>query len=174
VDEIEIVDYDPAWPGMFVAEAERLRATFGANLLAIEHFGSTAVPGLASKPIIDILVIVRSLDAARAVVLEPLRSLDYMFWDDNPKKDRLFYVRGMPPFGARRTHHVHVTESGGELCERLLFRDYLRANREEADRYAELKRTPAAKHREDREAYTEAKSEYVAAVMAKAKKLVRM
>jgi GrpB-like predicted nucleotidyltransferase (UPF0157 family) len=163
MDEVEIVEYDPAWPAMFVAEATRLDAVL-EEAMAVEHFGSTAVPGLAAKPIIDVLVVVRSLVVAQSWV-EGLRGLDYVFWEENPKTDRLFFVRGMPPFGARRTHHLHVTEPGGEMVERLLFRDYLRAHPDEADRYAALKRTLAARHRTDREAYTRAKADYIAAIM---------
>jgi GrpB-like predicted nucleotidyltransferase (UPF0157 family) len=77
MDEIEIVDYDPAWPELFVAEAAQLRAEVGTLLVDIEHFGSTAVPGLAAKPIIDILLIVRSLIAAR-VLIAPLGKLGYV------------------------------------------------------------------------------------------------
>jgi GrpB-like predicted nucleotidyltransferase (UPF0157 family) len=145
-----------------------LRAALAAELVvAVEHFGSTAVPGLASKPVIDILLVVQSLGAASSIT-DALVSLDYVFWEDNPKTDRLFFVKGMPPFGLRRTHHVHVTEPGSEMTARLMFRDYLRAHPDEASRYAQLKRTLAARHRTDREAYTDAKTEYVAAIMAKA------
>lgn len=168
-DEIHVCDYDPRWPALFAAEAPRVRAALGEDLvLAVEHFGSTAVPGLAAKPVIDILVVARSVEAARARVPE-LAALGYAYWYENPKTDRLFFVKGLPPNGPR-THHVHVGEPGGELCDRLLFRDYLRAHSDEAARYAELKRALAVRHTEDREAYTEAKTEYIAAVMERARK----
>ncbi len=136
--------------------------------MALEHFGSTAIPGLAAKPIIDILVAVRSLAVARATFVEPLRTLGYVFWAENPKTDRLFFVKGMPPYGERRTHHVHVAEPTAEPWLRLPFRDYLRAHRQEAQRYERLKRELALRHRTDREAYTDAKSAYVDEVLAKA------
>jgi GrpB-like predicted nucleotidyltransferase (UPF0157 family) len=171
MDEVELVDYDPRWPVLFDEEAKRLRAVLDPSLiLGLEHFGSTAVPDLSAKPIIDILIAVRSLADARASFVEPLRSLDYIYWAENPKTDRLFFVKGMPPFGSRRTHHVHVTEPHGEMWQRLAFRDYLRAHPEEAGTYQRLKRRLAAEHRSDREAYTEAKSAYVERVMRKAKK----
>src|SRR6201989_1642804 len=171
MDDIEIVDYDPRWPLLFDEEARRLRAALDPSLIVgLEHFGSTAVPGLSAKPIIDILVAVRSLAAAQATFVEALRKLDYVYWADNPKKDRMFFVKGMPPFGAKRSHHVHVTEVRGEMWQRLAVRDYLRAHPEEAQTYERLKRRLAAEHRTDREAYTEAKSAYVESVMRKARK----
>ena len=88
MDEVEIVNYDPRWPVLFDEEAKRLRAVLDPSLiLGIEHFGSTAVPGLSAKPIIDILIAVRSLTDAQATFVEALRNLDYVYWADNPKKD---------------------------------------------------------------------------------------
>ena len=169
MDEVEIVNYDPRWAVLFDEEAKRLRAVLDPSLiLGLEHFGSTAVPGLSAKPIIDILIAVRSLADAQAIFIEALRNLDYVHWADNPKKDRMFFVKGMPPFGSRRSHHVHVTEPHGEMWQRLAFRDYLRAHPEEAGTYARLKRRFAAEHQGDREAYTDAKSAYIESVMRKA------
>jgi GrpB-like predicted nucleotidyltransferase (UPF0157 family) len=171
MDEIELADYDPRWPALFEREAARLRAALDPSLIVgLEHFGSTAIPGLAAKPVIDILIAVRSLPDARARFVEPLRTLDYVFWAENPRLDRMFFVRGMPPFGERRTHHVHVTEPDGELWRRLAFRDYLRDHPEEATIYERLKRQLAAEYQTDREAYTDAKSAYVEAVMRKTAK----
>jgi GrpB-like predicted nucleotidyltransferase (UPF0157 family) len=169
MDEVEVVDYDPRWPALFDQEAERLRATLDPSLIVgLEHFGSTAVPNLSAKPIIDILIAVRSLADAKACFVEPLRKLDYVWWAENPKQDRLFFVKGMPPFGSRRSHHVHVTEMHGEMWQRLGFRDYLRAHPEEAGTYAQLKRRLATEHPTDREAYTGAKAAYIESVMRKA------
>lgn len=168
MDEVELAEYDPAWPALYEAEAARLRTVLPPGLiLAMEHFGSTAIPGLVAKPVIDILIAVPSVEAARAIAVAPMDALGYAFWADNPKRDRLFFVKGLPP-APRRTHHVHMTERGGEMWQRLLFRDHLRAHPNEAARYAALKRELAARHREDREAYTEAKSGFVAEVLARA------
>jgi GrpB-like predicted nucleotidyltransferase (UPF0157 family) len=170
MDEIEIVPYDPHWPALFAAEAARLRAVLDPNLiLGLEHFGSTAIPGLAAKPIIDILIAVLSLAEAQATAIAPLENLGYLHWYDNPKTDRMFFVKGLPPHGARRTHHIHMTEQTGEMWQRLAFRDYLRAHPDEAARYESLKRDLATQHRDDREAYTDAKEAYIQAVMAKAR-----
>jgi GrpB-like predicted nucleotidyltransferase (UPF0157 family) len=169
MDEVEIVDYDPRWTLSFDEEAKRLRAVLDpALIVGLEHFGSTAIPGLSAKPIIDILIAVQSLTAAQATFVEALRKLDYVHWADNPKKDRMFFVKGMPPFGSKRSHHVHVTEPHGDMWQRLAFRDYLRAHREEAETYERLKRRLAAEHQADREAYTDAKSAYIESVMRKA------
>ena len=168
MDEIEIVDYDPRWAFLFNEEAARLRAVLDPSLIVgLEHFGSTAIPGLAAKPIIDILIAVRSLATARATFVETLQKLDYIYWADNPKKDRMFFVKGMPPFGSKRSHHVHITEPTGELWHRLAFRDYLRAHPDEAATYERLKKQLAVEHQTDREAYTDAKSVYVESVMRK-------
>lgn len=169
MDEIEIVNYDQAWPSLFAEEAVRLRAALDAQLIVgLEHFGSTAIPGMPAKPIIDILIAVRSLDAARGAFIETLGDLEYIFWADNPKTDRLFFVKGMPPYGERRTHHVHVVEPSAEPWQRLAFRDHLIAHPEDARRYADLKRGLAVTHRIDREAYTNAKAAFVSEIMAKA------
>lgn len=171
MDEIEIVDYDLRWPFLFDEEATCLRAVLDPSMIVgLEHFGSTAIPGLAAKPIIDILIAVPSLAIARATFVEALRKLDYIYWADNPKKDRMFFVKGMPPFGSKRSHHVHVTELTGELWQRLAFRDYLRAHPEESATYERLKKRLAVAHQTDRDAYTDAKSAYVESVMRKVTK----
>jgi GrpB-like predicted nucleotidyltransferase (UPF0157 family) len=170
MDEIEIVDYDPSWPALFAEEAARLGVVLDPGLVVgLEHFGSTAVPGLAAKPIIDILIAVRSLDAARATCIKPILGLGYVFWEDNPKQDRMFFVKGMPPYGERRTHHVHITEPSGEQWGQRLFLSYLRSHPDEARRYEALKRALAAQYRTDRDGYTEAKADYINAVLAKAR-----
>jgi GrpB-like predicted nucleotidyltransferase (UPF0157 family) len=169
MDEVEIVDYDPRWPLLFDEEATRLRMVLDPSLIVgLEHFGSTAIPGLSAKPIIDILIAVRSLPEAKPILVEALQKLDYLYWADNPKKDRMFFVKGMPPYGLKRSHHVHVTEPDGEMWHRLAFRDYLRRHPEEAATYERLKRQLASDHQTDREAYTDGKAAYVDSIMRKA------
>ncbi len=168
-DDVELVDHDPHWPVLFAEEEARLRSVLDpASIVDLEHFGSTAIPGICAKPIIDILIAVRSLDDARRLYPALLEPLGYVYWAENPKTDRMFFVKGMPPFGERRTHHVHVTEPDGEMWHRLVFRDYLRARPDEAQAYQSLKRRLASEHATDREAYTDAKADYVAGVMRKA------
>lgn len=165
-DRIEVVEPDPDWPNAFEAEKRRIVAALdGCEWLAIEHFGSTAVPGLPAKPIIDILLAVPSLEEARETFPERLARIDYVFWSDNPKMDRLYFVKGMPPYGEKRTHHLHVCLRPSMMWSQLGFRDYLCANPEEAARYAALKRDLAVRYRDDREAYTDAKADFIAPIM---------
>ncbi|WP_246527031.1 GrpB family protein [Plastoroseomonas hellenica] len=169
VDEVWIADYDPRWPAMYAAEAARLRAALPPGLvLAMEHFGSTAIPGMAAKPVIDILVAVPTIEDARRLAVGPMEALGYAFWADNPRRDRLFFVKGLPPAAPHRTHHVHMTETSGEMWQRLLFRDYLRAHPDEAANYAALKRQLAVRHGADREAYTAEKTAFVDAILERA------
>jgi GrpB-like predicted nucleotidyltransferase (UPF0157 family) len=169
-DEIEIVEYDPGWPGRFCEEAAMLRRVLDPDvILEIEHVGSTAVPSLCAKPIIDILITVSSITEARRAI-DPLRSFGYVFWSDNPRKDRLFFVKGIPPYGVQRTHHLHFMEKCAEAKEYRLFRDYLRAHQTAAHGYAALKHQLATEYCKDREAYTNAKRAYVSDCIAKAQR----
>jgi len=167
-DRIIVVPYDPRWAEQFVDESRAIRACVDAAIpLAIEHFGSTAIPGVPAKPIIDILI-----GASRqhwSAIVEALKRIAYVHWEDNPDADREFLVKGMPPFGTRRTHHVHLCEVGGPLWERLLFRDYLRTHADDRQAYATLKHRLAAEHPDDREAYTRGKDILVAEIMDRAR-----
>jgi GrpB-like predicted nucleotidyltransferase (UPF0157 family) len=171
-DEIEIVAYDPDWPRLFEEERALLRPVLPADeVLAIEHAGSTSIPGLPAKPIIDIFIAVRSIETARATLVGPIETLGYLYWVENPNKSRMFFVKGMPPYGERRTHHVHILEPTSESWQRVLvFRDYLRAHPGEVARYHHLKLVLAQQHRTDREAYTRGKDAYVLALVEMARR----
>ena len=167
-DPIIVTEYDPAWPKLYEREAARLHQTLGKRfILCMEHVGSTAVPGLASKPIIDILIGVASLNEAKQYAVPILEALGYGYWRDNPDPSRLFFVRGLPPHGPR-TYHIHIVEMSmsGRDWNKIAFRDYLRAHPDEAARYAALKQTLAARFCNDREAYTDGKSEYIQRVLS--------
>lgn len=159
-----MVAYDPEWPNRFRALAAQLRRALGEVALRIDHIGSTAVPGLAAKPILDIQISVSSLhplDSFRP----PLESLGYVWRADNPDLTKR-YFRESP--GAARTH-VHVRKAGSWSEQfALLFRDYVRAHAETAARYAELKRGLAEEYGGDRHGYTEAKSPFIWEAMAAA------
>ena len=162
MDEIEVCPYDPAWPALFLVEAEGLRTILPkALILDIQHFGSTAVPGLDAKPIIDMLLATSDLAVARETFPGLLEPMGYAFWSDNPKTDRLFFVKGLPPRAPRRTHHLHVTQTSGELWGQLAFRDHLRSHPADAEAYAALKRDLALRYRTDRDAYTAAKGDFI-------------
>ena len=155
-DPVRVVPYDPAWAGRFQAWRDRLAARLGATALRIEHVGSTSVPGLAAKPIVDIQVSVAGLDREERYVPQceaaglQLRSRDREH----------HYFR--PPADRPRDVHVHVCAAGGRW-ERvhLLFRDYLRASPPARRAYAAMKREAAAVWYDDSLAYTEAKSDLI-------------
>jgi GrpB-like predicted nucleotidyltransferase (UPF0157 family) len=152
---VQIVDYDPAWSAAFEAERKRLAPLLdGAD---IRHFGSTAVPGLAAKPVIDMIALVPDLDAPIAMLVH---SAGYQF--PQAFNATLAHRRFLCyPTASYRTHHLHLVDQREELERRLRFRDRLRADRQLAREYVALKRALAERHRDDREAYTEAKSEFI-------------
>ena len=164
-EEVALQTYNDAWPAMFVAERDRLLALFPVNIIDIEHIGSTAVPGLLAKPVIDILAGVASMAMARALT-EPLLEAGYGTSAEFNAKltDRQWFMRWAD---GRRTHHLHVVvHRGEEWAVRLRFRDALRTNPLLAARYAELKARLVVQHANDREAYTSAKCAFVRSVLA--------
>jgi GrpB-like predicted nucleotidyltransferase (UPF0157 family) len=174
-EEIVIEPYDSRWPGRFREEETHLRAVLPAELLGrIEHYGSTAVPDLAAKPIVDMLIEVTDLDATRARIAPILECEGYeYFWrptfGDNVPPWYAWFIKRDQRSGAR-THHLHMITKGPEFADHwraLLFRDYLRAHPNVATDYAAVKIRLAAEHAYDRIAYTLAKSEFIAEVMAK-------
>jgi GrpB-like predicted nucleotidyltransferase (UPF0157 family) len=166
-EPIAVVAYDPRWPQLFDEERARLQAVLRPWLVgAIEHIGSTAVPGLAAKPIIDIMAAVAdlpsSLDARAA-----LESLDYVYFPYRPDVMHWF----CKPTPARRTHHLHLVPVASPLwTDRLTFRDHLRSSGAAAAEYAALKHALAQQHRFDREAYTEAKGSFVRSILERARR----
>jgi len=171
-EEIRVADPDPRWPDEARREMESLARLLGGLIGRIEHFGSTAVPGLAAKPIIDLLAEAVDLDAARDEAPRILVPLGYeYFWRPTGADRRPFYAwfvkRG--PTG-ERTHHIHIVGSGFPQWESLIFRDRLRARPDEAAEYAALKRRLAAEHTRDRGAYTKGKSEFIRRVMERSRR----
>jgi GrpB-like predicted nucleotidyltransferase (UPF0157 family) len=154
---IVIAPYDARWPERFRELAAPMRRALGDAALRIDHIGSTAVPGLDAKPVIDIQISVAGLEPL-AAYRAPLESLGYVFQADNEDRTKRYFRE--PP-GTPRTH-VHVRRAGGwpeQLA--LLFRDYLRASSGDARRYAAVKRELAARFGDDREGYTEGKGPVV-------------
>lgn len=163
-DRILLSEPDPDWPRQFAAEAARLREALPEGMVCdIIHVGSTAVPGLLAKPVIDMLLI-PWIHYWRPAVIDVLEGMGYVHWRDNPRPDRVFLVKGMPPFGNTRTHHAHI-RTDREARDLILFRDCLIANPRIAEEYGSLKRTLAARFASDREGYTEAKAEFVRRVL---------
>lgn len=157
-DGVEIAEADPAWPARYAALAAELRATLPADvLLDLAHYGSTAVPGLPAKPVIDVLVEVPDFAAAKRVLIPHLAGeACEVWWYD----DHLVFI-GRAGLGGVRTHHLHVAPRGHRVWQGLVFRDRLRADASLAAEYAVLKRELAAAHGQDRERYTVAKGAFV-------------
>ena len=155
---IRMVRYDPAWPAMFEREAAEIRAALGSVAVRVDHVGSTAVPGLDAKPIIDIQVSVASLEPVDAY-RRPLEGLGYLYVLHPDFPDFPFLGK---PATRPRTHHIHVCVAGGPHERRhLAVRDYLRAHPEEVAAYAAFKRVVAERHPGDRRAYMARKDRYV-------------
>jgi GrpB-like predicted nucleotidyltransferase (UPF0157 family) len=163
-DEIIIVDYDPFWQLQFVQEAEKIKKALNAPELIVEHIGSTAVPGLCAKPIIDILIAVEDLKDEKIIV--GLSKLGYVFEPDSGEQDRLFFCKV-----TIRTYHVHVVERNSWAFRRhVLFRDYLISNPLVCSEYAALKKESAKKYRLDRKGYTRSKTEFIESALRRAAK----
>ena len=158
---VELVPYDPSWPARFELEAKALRPALAAWLVGpIEHIGSTAIPGLAAKPVIDIMAGVESLEASRPAIAA-LALLGYCYAPYRADAEHWF----CKPSPAFRTHHLHLMPvKSSRWREAIAFRDYLRANSQVAAEYADLKQRLAREHRLDREAYTEAKGPSIARI----------
>ena len=164
-EEVVVVPYDSIWPEKFEQERLHLLSCLPEDLIGrIEHFGSTAVPGLPAKPIVDILIEVRSLDETKLRIVPILEAQGYEYFWRPSQGD------ATPPFYAwfikrdkkgNRTHHIHMIESHFPHWERLLFRDYLVEHQDIAMEYGNLKLRLSGMHQNDRIAYTQAKSDYI-------------
>ena len=154
---VEVIDYDPTWPAVFETEALALQTLIGDVMVSIHHIGSTAVPGLAAKPIVDILLEVTSLKQLDAIAH---RFIDhgYQAWGEYHLPGRRYFTKGI----ALRTHHVHSYQTGDtELIRHIAFRDYLIAYPEIAAEYTTLKRQVAAACQHDIELYCDGKDAFI-------------
>ena len=169
-DPVILVPYEKTWPSLFEEERARIGGAIGPWVEEVEHIGSTAVPGLAAKPVIDIMVGVRSLEDSSALVGR-LEAIGYEYVPEFEQQMPFRrYFRKLR--GGRRTHQIHLVErSNAEWWNRhLLFRDHLRAHPEVAEGYARLKYEVSERFREDRAAYTDAKTDFIAEVVRLAEK----
>lgn len=160
---VELVAYDAGWPAAFEAERSRLAQVLSAWLVGdIEHVGSTAVPGLVAKPVIDVMVPVESLAASRPAI-DTLVRAGYCHFPYRPEVMHWF----CKPSAAHRTHHVHLVPLASPLWnDRLAFRDALRADPRLVAEYGRFKQALAEKYRADREAYTSAKAPFIKRVLS--------
>ena len=162
---VELLPHDLAWPGAFELERSRLSSLFPGVFVAIEHIGSTAIPEMTAKPIIDILGGVDSLDGVDVLSRRLCESGYTTSEEFNASlQDRKWFMRWA---NGRRTHHLHVVVHDGPVWrDRLAFRDLMRANPQAAAEYESLKARLAIEYRDDREAYTEAKARFVRAALS--------
>ncbi len=166
---LKLVPYDPAWPRDFDAERDRIAAVVGVLALRIDHHGSTSIPGLAAKPIIDIQISVERLHPIDAYAPQ-LAELGYVHV---PHPDDSFCPFFHRPGARPHTHHVHVVQAGGEEEQRTLaFRDYLREHAAAAREYEDLKRRLARQYSATqfslRQAYTEGKRDFIKQIVERA------
>ena len=162
-EPVVIVGYDPAWPGRYEVLRARLAEALGELAAAIEHLGSTAVPGLAAKPVIDLDVVLRS-SADLPAAIERLAGLGYVHEGDLGIPGREAFAT--PPGYGRHDHHLYVCAPDWPgHGDQIAFRDYLRGHDEAAQAYAALKRSLAARFRDDRRAYTDGKAAFVRQVL---------
>jgi GrpB-like predicted nucleotidyltransferase (UPF0157 family) len=162
---VRIVDYDPAWAVLADAELRRVKEALGEAAVRLEHVGSTAVPGLAAKPILDLQLSVDNIEPRERYV-EPLTRLGYLFVPVPESPD--YHLFAKPP-ERPRTHHLHVCEAGGvHEFRHVVVRDFLHARADEAVDYAALKRQVVARHPQDRLAYIAGKEDYVTALEERA------
>ena len=154
---VTVVPPDPAWPARFETEALKLRARFGDELLAIHHVGSTSVPGLWAKPIVDVMPLVHSIE--RLAAFRPAAEAAGFIWRGEFGIPGRCYIR-------TEDLNVHMYESGHrEVARHLAFRDHLRTHAEARDAYAALKRDLAARFAHDRDAYQDGKSALIEAIL---------
>lgn len=173
-EEVAIVPYNAGWPEIFERERMHLRSCLPLTLVRrIEHFGSTAIPGMSAKPIVDMLVEVTSLQETQRRIAPILEAQGYdYFWrpswgDDIPPFYAWFIKRDK---NGHRTHHIHMVEAEFEHWDRLLFRDYLIEHTGVAKEYGALKEKLSAVHHTDRVAYTQAKTDFIKRVTETAKR----
>lgn len=164
-EEVEIVEYDPHWADYFKNENEQLRRALGKDIEGIEHFGSTAVPGLSSKPIVDIMIGLRALKLNEKQ-LRNLSEMGYIGFGEASIPGRLYFRKRVPV-----AFNLAVTEYGSDLWrDNLLLRDYLRTHKEEAQHYAREKEQLMSQGIRMLLAYSEGKKAFLSEVMQRARK----
>jgi GrpB-like predicted nucleotidyltransferase (UPF0157 family) len=164
---VKLVSYDQKWLQSFLLEQKKLSKIFSLDALEIQHVGSTAIPGIQAKPIIDIVLVVNSLQKVTNHE-KKLKAIGYQKKKNDLRKERLFFTKGPEE---SRTHYLHIGESGSNyVLDMILFRDYLRNHKKEARVYSKLKEQLANKYKNSREIYTAKKAKFVKNVIKKAKK----
>ncbi|WP_245676683.1 GrpB family protein [Bacillus solimangrovi] len=155
--KVEVIAYDPMWHSLFNDESKRLRVIFIDNLVNIHHIGSTSIPNMSAKPVIDLLIEVKNISEVDELNDE-MTELGYIPKGENGIAERRFFLKGV----IERSHHVHVfPHQHQEVKRHLDFRDYMIAHPEEAKDYANLKEKLAKKYPEDIQSYIEGKDAFI-------------
>ena len=159
MSKVEVVPHDPRWRDAFEAEAKHVAAALGGNVVAVHHIGSTAIPNIYAKPVVDLLVEVRDITEVegRSSAME---SLGYEVMGEYGIPGRRYFLKDDRE--GTRTHHVHAFEAGSAEVERhLAFRDYMIAHPGDAQRYGELKRRLAEEHPQSMDEYMDGKDGFI-------------
>ncbi len=163
---IELVPHSPLWAQQFEEEAASLTAVFQPILVSAHHIGSTSIPGILAKPIIDIILVVTSITAVRKLI-EPMAVLGYVSKGENGIPGRHYFRKGGDE---RHTHHVHTYgKHHPAIARHLDFRDYLRHHPEQSLAYSQLKKRLAQQFVNDTENYTNSKSAFIEGIVSKAR-----
>ncbi len=163
---VKLSKYNPKWKTLFEEESALIFSVAEDFIVDVEHIGSTAIPGIVSKPIIDILAAINSLSNIVKIIV-PLKTLGYIYRGEQGIPDRHLFVKVGEDY---RTHHLHVVEKEhSEWPKHILFRDYLRKHPQDAQEYSKLKQTLLKKYELDREKYTESKSDFIRRILEKAR-----
>ena len=163
-DAIALAEPDPGWPDAYRVARDEILACLPIVPMMIEHIGSTAVPGLPAKPVIDIIVLLDDITAGRSAI-PPLEALGYEYRPDVSGPTRLF-LRRRHAGTDQRSHHLHIHGDAGEVRRHLLFRDALRADQTLRDQYTALKEDLARRFPDDRQAYATGKTDFVDRVVS--------
>lgn len=162
---VRVVTYQPAWTEAFEKEKQQLQDALGDNVSDIEHIGSTSVPGLAAKPIIDMIAAVDDLSVYKQLI-EPLTALGYEFMPERVFADRVFFPKGPRE---NRTHHLSLAVKDSDQWRKTItFCDYLRNNTPARSKYQALKTELATKYPNDRASYTKAKEQLIEQLLSEA------
>lgn len=155
--KVILVAYDEQWPALYEAERALLQITLGQVISDIQHIGSTSVPGLTAKPVIDILLAVSGLDELDKLTSEMERA-GYTARGENGILNRRYFTKG----GVQRSHHIHAFAAGDtQIVKHLAFRNYLIKNKDKAEEYAEVKRAAALTTKRDTHRYSASKTSFI-------------
>lgn len=168
--EMLVVPYNEIWPDLYNAEKELLSCIFEELILDIQHFGSTAIKNMSAKPIIDIMIVVDDLDQIDSYN-ELMRRKGYSVRGENGIEGRRYYVKLCPDNSGNHTHHIHIYQKGNShISDELMFRDYLRENKQSFEEYKQAKLEASLKFRHSPKEYADAKYGCVMRIMERARK----